>query len=88
MLLQVIKYCFDFFFDCLNIGIQRDLSISRRLVRVINTGKVFNLTGARFFVQPFWIALFSTFQRTINMHFDKIVATVFMQFDRGQRDKG
>src|SRR5712671_3768879 len=48
------------------------LRLLRRLVRRADAGKVFNLTGPRFLVEPLRVTLFADLHRSIDVDFHKI----------------
>src|SRR5678816_2609058 len=52
-------------------GVDRNLGADGGLIGIVNAREVFDLTGARAGVHPFWVASLANFQRRIHEHFDE-----------------
>src|SRR5205814_964372 len=66
----------------LPVGANNNLRVFRWFIRRVDAGEFANLSGARFFVEIFWIARFANFQRRIDEHFDELSISFERDFAR------
>ena len=75
---NVLSALFGFLFWLLAARRQPELGVFRSLVGRTDPGEVGDLAGARLFVQPFWITLFTQIKCGVDEHFDEVaVAEAF-----------
>src|SRR5438105_3264497 len=56
---------------CRDRGIDGDLGMGRRFIRIVNAGEVFQLTGAGLLVKTFGIARLACLDRRVDEDFDE-----------------
>ena len=81
------------FFDALGVGVEDEFRLLGRLVRVVDTGEAFDLTGAGLFVQAFRVACLARFERCLDVYFDELahrnqLANVVAVLAIGRNERG